>query len=161
MEQMIGAVIPWGINGTARDDPYMDLASAVVAQAAKDYIKILRKLWKKDIAVQARRGLFLGKLDLESFFHSAWYEMLTDVDPDFLLSKCNSTALEQEKEFRRKQAEKRSRRLVDKQKNTTTEQEEKVHETGQSITRGAERAAASEQYETGFHRSGAGVHVRA
>ena len=76
MEQMIGAEIPWGINGTARDDPYMDLASAVVAQAAKDYIKILRKLWKKDITVQARRGLFLGKLDLESFFHSAWYEML-------------------------------------------------------------------------------------
>ena len=58
MEQMIGAVIPWGINGTARDDPYTDLASAVVAQAAKDYIKILRKLWKKDITVQARRGLF-------------------------------------------------------------------------------------------------------
>ena len=134
MEQMIGAVIPWGINGTARDDPYMDLASAVVAQAAKDYIKILRKLWKKDITVQARRELLLGKLDLESFFHSAWYEMLTDLDPDFLLSKCNCTALEQEKEFSRKQAEKRSRRLVDKQKNTTTEQEEKVHETGQSIT---------------------------
>ena len=78
MEQMIGAVIPWGINGTARDDPYTDVASAVVAQAAKDYIKILRKLWKKDITVQARRELFLGKLDLESFFHSAWYEMLTD-----------------------------------------------------------------------------------
>ena len=112
----------------------MDLASAVVAQAAKDYVKILRKLWKKEITVQARRGLFLGKLDLESFFHSAWYEMLTDLDPDFLLSKCNSTALEQEKEFRRKQAERQSRRLVDKQKNTTTEQEEKVHETGQSIT---------------------------
>lgn len=134
MEQMIGAVIPWGINDTARDDPYTDLASAVVAQAAKDYIKILRRLWKKDITVQARRELFLGKLDLESFFHSAWYEMLTDLDPDFLLSKCNSTALEQEKEFRRKQAERQSRRLVDKQKNTTTEQEEKVHETGQSIT---------------------------
>lgn len=110
MEQMISAVIPWGLNGTAQDDPYTDLASAVVAQAAKDYIKTLRKLWKKDITVQARRELFLGKLDLESFFHSAWYEMLTDVDPDFLLSKCNCTALEQEKEFRRKQAEKQKQK---------------------------------------------------
>ena len=134
MEQMIGAVIPWGINDTARDDPYTDLASAVVAQGAKDYIKILRKLWKKDIAVQARRGLLLGKLDLESFLHSAWYEMLMDLDPDSLLAKCSRTALEQEKEYRRKQAEKQSRRLPDKQKNATTEQEEKVHETGQSIT---------------------------
>lgn len=29
-----------------------DLASAIVAQAAKDYIKILRKLWKKGMTVQ-------------------------------------------------------------------------------------------------------------
>ncbi|MBR0392028.1 MAG: hypothetical protein IJK38_06875 [Oscillospiraceae bacterium] len=116
MEQMIGAVIPWGVNGTAKNDPYTDLASAVVAQAAKDYIKILRKLWKKDVAVQARRELFLGKLDLESFFHSAWYEMLTDLDPECLLARCSKTAFEQEKEYRRKAALRQTRRHVANQK---------------------------------------------
>ena len=134
MEQMISAMIPWRDNGAALEDSYTDLASAIVAQAAKDYIKILRKLWKKGTTVQVKRKLILEKLELEHFFHSAWYEMLTDLDPDCLLAKCSRTALEQEKEYRRKQAEKRSRKLADKQKNTTTEQEEKVHETGQSIT---------------------------
>lgn len=134
MEQMIGAVIPWGINGTAREDPYTDLASAVVAQAAKDYIKILRKLWKKDIAVQARRELFLGKLDLETFFHSAWYEMLTDLDPECLLARCSKTALEQEKEYRQKAALRQTRKHVVNQNKNTEEQEDNVHETGQSIT---------------------------
>ena len=134
MEQIISAAIPWCNNGVAKDDPYTDLASAVVAQAAKDYIKTLRKLWKKGTTVQEKRRLVLEKLELESFFHSAWYEMLTDLDPDCLLAKCSRTALEQEKEYRRKQAQRQTRRISDKLQKRTNDQEDSVHETGQSIT---------------------------
>ena len=90
MEQMISAMIPWRDNGAALEDSYTDLASAVVAQAAKDYVKTLRKLWKKGTTVRAKRKQILEKLELERFFHSAWYEMLMDLDPDSLLAKCSS-----------------------------------------------------------------------
>lgn len=113
MEQMISAAIPWRDTGAAQEDSYTDLASAIVAQAAKDYIKILRKLWKKGMTVQVKRKLIFEKFELKRFFHSAWYEMLTDLDPDCLLAKCSRTALEQEKEYRRKQAQRQTRRIAD------------------------------------------------
>ena len=122
MEQMISAAIPWRDNRAAQQDPYTDLASAIVAQAAKDYIKTLRKLWKKGMTIQVKRRLILEKLELERFFHSAWYEMLTDLDPDSLLAKCSRTALEQEKEYRRKQARRQAGGHANKQQNRTTEE---------------------------------------
>ena len=134
MEQMKSAAIPWRNNGAAQQDPYTDLASAIVAQAAKDYIKTLRKLWKKGMTIQAKRKLILEKLELERFFHSAWYEMLTDLDPDSLLAKCSRTALEQEKKYRRKQARRQTGGHANKRQKRTTEEQECVHETGQSIT---------------------------
>lgn len=116
MEQMINAAIPWAGNSSVQDDPFTDLASAIVAQAAKDYIKTLRRLWKKDTDVQAKRKLLLVKYELETFFHSAWYEMLTDLDPECLLARCSKTAFEQEKEYRRKAALRQTRRHVANQK---------------------------------------------
>ena len=64
-------------------DPYENLANAIVSEAAKDYIAALKKLKRKHnnkIAMQEA-------MDLERFFHSGWYSMLTSVDSDYLIRR--------------------------------------------------------------------------
>ena len=55
------------------DDPWRNLANAIVAVAADDYRSALRN---------EDEGLLKS---LERFFHSEWYRILTDVDADRLL----------------------------------------------------------------------------
>jgi hypothetical protein len=55
------------------DDPWHNLANAIVAVAADDYRSALRN---------EDEGLLKS---LELFFHSEWYRILTDVDADRLL----------------------------------------------------------------------------
>jgi hypothetical protein len=64
-------------------DPYQNLANAIVAQAASDYLSALKKM-KKNPRNKAAMG---DAMQLEKFFHSGWYEVLTDVDPDYLIRK--------------------------------------------------------------------------
>lgn len=52
---------------------YQHLAVEIVIQAAKDY----------QIAV--RKNDFEMMKDCETFFHSQWYEFLTDVDADAIM----------------------------------------------------------------------------
>ena len=59
------------------------LANAIVEQAAKDYVKVLKRL----VLAPKNDSLFREKKELECFFHSSWYEVLTDVDPDYLLDR--------------------------------------------------------------------------
>ena len=53
-------------------DPYQELANAIVLQAVKDYRMTDEKRELKEI---------------ERFFRSAWFGVLTSVDPDLLISK--------------------------------------------------------------------------
>jgi hypothetical protein len=65
----------------AGGDPYENLANAIVIQAAEDYMSALKRLRKNrsnDAAMQEA-------LQLERFFHSGWFGVLTSVDPDFLI----------------------------------------------------------------------------
>ena len=68
-------------------EPYQELANAIVALAAMDYVHILRLLKhhpeNKTIQLKAR--------EYESFFHSGWYSMLTDVDPVYLIRELKKT----------------------------------------------------------------------
>lgn len=61
--------------------PEQRLANAIVLQAAKDYRIILYRLQydSKDM------GAINEKKRIENFFHSSWYELLTDVDADYIL----------------------------------------------------------------------------
>ena len=61
-------------------DPYENLANAIVAQAAKDYLSALKKN-------PANRMAMDEAMRLEKFFHSGWYGILTNVDPDYLIRK--------------------------------------------------------------------------
>ena len=63
------------------DEPYRNLANAIIVQAAKDYRKALRQL-KRNPKYDAAKNT---KTEVERFFHSDWFRFLTDADPDYLL----------------------------------------------------------------------------
>lgn len=71
------------MNKNYGSDPYQNLANAIVAQAAQDYLSALKKLKKNP----RNRMAMDEAMQLEKLFHSGWYEILTDVDPDYLIRK--------------------------------------------------------------------------
>ena len=109
---MVAATLPWG-NGVGSDyeDAYTNLAAAIVLQAVKDYMKLLQTLWKKEIPLRKKRELIVEKNELEEFFYSDWYEFLTDLDPDRLISGCRMRAMEKEKERIHKQNIRKKKQL--------------------------------------------------
>ena len=64
-------------------DPYENLANAVIAQAAEDYRRLLKRVKKNP----ANREALEEALQIERFFRSGWYQRLTNVDGEFLLRK--------------------------------------------------------------------------
>lgn len=100
MEQsmMHGTMAGHDGGGYSMYSPYLDLAAAIVKTAAEDYIKLLRKLWSRKLDIRQKRKMIVEKAELEEFFHSGWYETLTDIDPDRLMYQCKMLAKEKEKE---------------------------------------------------------------
>lgn len=64
-------------------DPYENLANAIVITAAKDYRDALRSLARNKNNNNAKRM----KEEVERFFNSDWYSVLTDLDGAFLMRK--------------------------------------------------------------------------
>ena len=64
-------------------DPYENLANAIVLQAVKDYRDALRRLKKHP----DDKAVMKEAMELEEFFHSSWYGVLTQVDPDYLIDR--------------------------------------------------------------------------
>lgn len=65
------------------NDGYINLANAIIVQAADDYLKALRRLKKHPDSQK-----YLDEItELETFFHSEKFEILTDVDPDYILDR--------------------------------------------------------------------------
>ena len=127
---MIPASPPWSDgSGSSCEDQYSELAAAIVFQAVKDYMNLIQKLWKKDVSLKIKRKLIIEKTEIEDFFYSDWYEFLTDLDPDRLLSGCRQRAMEKEKERIHRQNMKRVKQL-----RKAAEMEELHNEAGQSIT---------------------------
>ena len=64
-------------------DPYEELANAIVEQAAKDYREMRRKLGKNpnDMTARGQMG------EVVRFFHSRWFGILTDANPDYILEQ--------------------------------------------------------------------------
>ena len=63
------------------EDPYENLANAIIVQAATDYRKALRQLRRNPNYASAA----YTKGEVERFFRSQWFQMLTNADPEFLL----------------------------------------------------------------------------
>ena len=65
------------------ENPYEKLANAIVVQAANDYRAALRK--KKG---NPRNSEMLRNVnEIERFFRSGWYQVLTTVDGEYLMDK--------------------------------------------------------------------------
>ncbi len=64
-------------------DGYTDLANAIIEQAVRDYVKTLKKLKRNPDNKKAKEDL----RELESFFFSEWYRVLTDLNATYLLRK--------------------------------------------------------------------------
>jgi len=65
------------------EEPYERLANAIILQAASDYRRDLKKLKKNP----QNRDVMNDALQIEKFFHSPWYQVLTTVDGEFLIQK--------------------------------------------------------------------------
>ena len=113
MEQMVNGVLPWSDgSGGHIPSPYDNLAAAIVLQAVKDYIKAIRRMWDPKVSRVRKRETVLEKLELEEFFHSAWYEALCDIDPDKVIYNCRLRAEEQEKEAIRERNKRKLKQLL-------------------------------------------------
>ena len=65
------------------EDPYERLANAIVLQAVADYRVALKKIK----AHPKNREAISEALEIEKFFHSGWYSILTDVDGEYLIRR--------------------------------------------------------------------------
>ena len=65
------------------DRNYENLANGIVLQAVKDYREALKNLKRNPKNSEAE----YTKMEVELFFSSSWYKVLTDLDPEFLLEK--------------------------------------------------------------------------
>jgi len=92
-----GTAVGHNENGPDTHSPWLNLAAAIVKQAVKDYISVLRKLWRKSSGIRQKRRLMLRKIEIEGFFRSGWCAELTDIAPDRIMQQCRATALEKEK----------------------------------------------------------------
>lgn len=66
-------------------DPYQNLANAIVLSAVKDYRDALKRLNKKPnnkLAADERD-------DIERFFRSGYFTILTEIDPEYLIDRLN------------------------------------------------------------------------
>lgn len=71
------------------NDKYEDLANAIILTAVKDYRDALKKLKKYPNS----NALKHTKIEIERFFRSKWYSLLTDINPEFLIEQLNEEVL--------------------------------------------------------------------
>ena len=67
------------------EDPYQNLANAIVLSAVKDYRDALKRLKKKPnnkLAADERD-------DIERLFRSGYFAILTEIDPEYLIDRMN------------------------------------------------------------------------
>lgn len=82
------------------DENYQNLANAIIILAAKDYRAALRRLKKSPGNQMAESEI----KELERFFRSPWYEMLTDVDGEYLIKRIREDEEENESKTKTKKA---------------------------------------------------------
>ena len=104
-------VVSRSCGTSAKDDPYTELAVAVLMQAVDDYIEVLKTLLKGGLAKSEVRDCEILKEELERFFYSQEYEfytafLSTEIDPQALIKHCPIRAKERLEEEKQKEEEK-------------------------------------------------------
>lgn len=72
------------------ENPYEALANAIVFQAVNDYRAALKKVKKNP----NNRTALDEALQIERFFRSQWYQVLTSVDGEYLINRLRKEASE-------------------------------------------------------------------
>ena len=111
MNQRRYIVVSRSCGTSAKDDPYTELAAAVLMQAVDDYIEVLKTLLKGGLAKSEVRDCEILKEELERFFYSQEYEfytafLSTEIDPQALIKNCPIRAKERLEEEKQKEEEK-------------------------------------------------------
>lgn len=65
------------------DEAYIDLANAIVLTAVDDYRKALKGLKCNP----NNQNAISSRLNIERFFFASWFEILTDLDPNYLVPR--------------------------------------------------------------------------
>ena len=66
-------------------EPYQNLANAIVLTAVKDYRTALRRLKRKP----NNKDAAAERDSIEEFFRSDWFAVLTELDPEYLITELN------------------------------------------------------------------------
>lgn len=64
------------------ENPYKELANAIIFQAAKDYIYYRKRFNKHNMDID-----YFRMKECENFFHSDWAQLLTDLDTVVIIEK--------------------------------------------------------------------------
>ena len=67
---------------------YQALANAIIEQAVKDYRATLKVLRRHPDS----KAAMAEAMEIERFFHSGWYGVLTEIDPDYLIKRLRKEA---------------------------------------------------------------------
>lgn len=89
------------MKGVNIDEAYQNLANAIVKNAADDYRAALRGLERNPES----KGYQSDAERIEKFFRSPWYEMLTDVDGEYLIRRLQEDEKERSLKRQRKKGE--------------------------------------------------------
>ena len=65
------------------EEGYIELVNAIILQAFKDYRNATRRLRRDPTHPDSHRILH----EVETFCHSDWFQMLTDLDGDWILER--------------------------------------------------------------------------
>lgn len=79
--------LPSGIGAPTRITPYERLAVAIILQAFKDYNSALTPTPPGDRYKKVRKEKKRVRKNCESFFAGPWYEALTTLDPNIIISR--------------------------------------------------------------------------
>ena len=71
------------INKNLAENPYEALANAIILTAVSDYRTALKKLKKNP----ENKSAMSDAMEVERFFRSGWYQTLTSVDGEMLITK--------------------------------------------------------------------------
>ena len=124
-------VVSHSCGTSAKDDPYTELAVAVLMQAVDDYIEVLKTLLKGGLTKSEIRDCEILKKELERFFYSQEYEfytafLSTEIDPQALIKHCPIRAKERLEEEKKKEEEKAKKAAEKAAEKAAKEQAEKA-----------------------------------
>lgn len=74
------------------EDPCERLANAIVIQAAEDYRAALKRIKRNP----KNRDAIDEALQIERFFRSGWYQVLTSVDGEYMIRRLQEEARQSE-----------------------------------------------------------------